>query len=178
MPWKALQREFGYGRSRLWVLWRAAKDVHEHPQACGNPITGESVNDTRSESIVPRHEIRKSPADPRGVRHLPQPGAVDAPGKGWEVSAPGTAVAAALVLGSALPSRAAVIGVTVGTAPSQVLAAPTNAPHHLIEIQNEVTGTTAIACTFGSGTPALNSAGSYTIPAGGTMVWNGALYRS
>jgi hypothetical protein len=90
----------------------------------------------------------------------------------------GATLTFALVLGGALPSRAAVIGVTVGTTPSQVLAAPTAAPRHFIEIDNEATGTTAIACAFGGATPALNSAGSYTIPAGQQRVWNGALYRS
>lgn len=90
----------------------------------------------------------------------------------------GVAVAAALVLASAAPGRAAVIGATVGTSASTVLAAPTVKPHTFVQIQNEATDTTAIACTFGSGTPALNSAGSYTIPAGGTMTWSGTNYRS
>ena len=34
VPWKVLMVRYGYGRTRLWMLWRAAsapnKDVHEH----------------------------------------------------------------------------------------------------------------------------------------------------
>lgn len=40
VPWKTLQTRYGYGRTRLWMLWREAraglclnKDVHEHLSA-------------------------------------------------------------------------------------------------------------------------------------------------
>lgn len=92
----------------------------------------------------------------------------------------GAAVAAALILGGVAPGRAAVIGATVGTSPNQVLAAPILAPRHFLELDNESTGSPAptIACAFGGATPALNSAGSYTIPAGGQRIWDSTWYSS
>lgn len=37
VPWKKLQQRYGLGRTRLWQLWREAKDVHsrssEHKNA-------------------------------------------------------------------------------------------------------------------------------------------------
>ena len=83
----------------------------------------------------------------------------------------GAAIAAALIVASVAPGRAAVVGVTVGTTAVQVLPAPTVKPWFFIRIANEATGSTVVACTFGSGTPALNSGGSYTIAAGGSMTW-------
>lgn len=44
------------------------------------------------------------------------------------------------------------------------------APRQLIAISNEST-TATIACRFG-GTAAINTAGSWTIPAGATRVWS------
>jgi hypothetical protein len=34
VPWKVLEWKYGYRRTRLWMLWRAAKDVHEQLAAC------------------------------------------------------------------------------------------------------------------------------------------------
>lgn len=49
VPWKVLQARYGLGRTRLWMVWRAAanavrgaggkKNVHEHIEA-GLELTG------------------------------------------------------------------------------------------------------------------------------------------
>ena len=61
-----------------------------------------------------------------------------------------------------------VIAVTVGTSSAQALAKPVIA-YRMLAIDNE-SATANIACSFG-GTAALNTAGSYTIPAGLTRTW-------
>lgn len=67
-----------------------------------------------------------------------------------------------------------VLGATVGTSSTQVLAAA--AARKFLAIDNEST-TAAIACAFGA-TAALNTAGSFTIEPGWTRTWGGSFVPS
>lgn len=75
-------------------------------------------------------------------------------------------VLAVVVAGSA--QARTITPVTVTSASAQALAASVG-PRTYLAIDNEST-TADIACSFG-GAAALNTAGSYTIPAGATRVW-------
>lgn len=61
-------------------------------------------------------------------------------------------------------------GATIGTGAVTVLSAKTTSGWRLMLVDNESTSAT-IACTDDGTTPAINAAGSYTIPPGGTRVW-------
>lgn len=59
---------------------------------------------------------------------------------------------------------------TVGTGSTACLNANTTAPYRAITVDNEST-TATIAVTDDGTTPAINTAGSYTIPPGQTRSW-------
>jgi hypothetical protein len=70
---------------------------------------------------------------------------------------------------------ATVTAYTIGTTPVQVVAAfaSPGVQRRLIIIDNE-SASTAIACAWDGATPAVNSAGSFTIAGGSRMVWAAA----
>jgi hypothetical protein len=82
-------------------------------------------------------------------------------------------LAVGLALLSAGGLHAAVSGVTVGTSPAQVLAAPTTRGYRLVIIANQ-SGTATISCAPGSASPAIGSAGSFDIPPGQKQTWAAA----
>lgn len=94
------------------------------------------------------------------------------------------ALSASLAVAQTTPNRVVTIpatgtggftAVTVGTSSAQALAAaPLPNGRKLLAIDNEST-TATIACRFGAAA-ALNTAGSYTIPAGAIMTWSAPSY--
>jgi hypothetical protein len=75
----------------------------------------------------------------------------------------------ALGLGIAMPSWAGQYAVTLGTTYSSL---PIPVSRSFLSIDNEAAaGGNAIACAFFGATPAINAAGSWTIPAGFTRTW-------
>ncbi len=85
---------------------------------------------------------------------------------------PNSIPAGANTIGSVFPAPSASTGTvsaaTITTSSTQFLAAASS--RTLLAIDNEST-TATIACRFGA-TAALNTAGSFTIPAGATRTWN------
>ena len=82
----------------------------------------------------------------------------------------------ALILAVALPANqvgAAVSGVTVGTSPALVLAAPATRGYRLVVIRNQ-SGSATIACAPDNATPAIGAAGSFDIAAGAERTWSAA----
>lgn len=58
---------------------------------------------------------------------------------------------------------------TITNSSAVAVVIPTQAVY--LSIDNEST-TATIACAFGNGSAAINTAGSYTVPAGATRVWD------
>jgi hypothetical protein len=80
-------------------------------------------------------------------------------------------LATAILIAASAPAFAAPC--TVGTSPIVCLAAKTTHPYRLMVVDNEST-TATIACTDDGTTPAINTAGSYTMPLGTTRTWSAA----